>query len=310
MKLKLRTQSTDLLNTCLSQISYVRKYVTLRFTPQQLCAILVNSSAVALEPQIWCKFPMHSLFYDVEILSLRDNVIMLEINIEQFLQAIRNFNKASLTDLSLRLQRKEGKASLRAAYLTLYYSDVSANSSTINRTFRLPVRITKDAGDVLKEPELPRIDLMMKLPRDFSAVYKRLDKFRNSTAQDQVSVQASRRQGGYVRFVLLEADTHKTTIKWNDKLDVLKPAGTVDTDSLHAGLQELSRPVDENDASEDCEVSVRLHDWRMAAKIVSTCKTVIMLMCHETACVIHCLLDDMEDVEVVYYISGVRGDPE
>ncbi|SGZ53973.1 CIC11C00000002171 [Sungouiella intermedia] len=312
MKLKLRTQSTETLKTCLSQISNVRKFVVLRFSPEQLLAILINGSSINQEPQVWCKLRMLSIFSEIEIQSLRDNVILLEINIELLLQTLRNFDKANSHDLSIRLQRKESSGGTtgggsRTASLALYYSDVTVNGSTINHTFRIPVKILKGNSEMLQEPELPRVDLMMRLPNEFSATYKRLDKFKKSLPGDLVTIQASRRHGGYLGFVLQEDGKFKVTIRWNDKLDVQKPQAGLDSDSLRAAaLNDSTDEVDESDESEDKEITVRLKDWKMAAKIVSTCKTIIFLMCHNEACVIHCLLDDSDDVEMIYYIGGVR----
>lgn len=309
MKLKLRTQSTETLKRCFSQISSLRKFVILRFSPEQLLAILINDSSIHQEPQVWCKFPMASIFSEIEVHSLRDNVILLEVNLELFLQTLRNFDRANSQDLSLRLQRAEKgtSSSSRSASLALYYLDVTTNANTINHTFRIPVKILKGHAEELKEPELPSIDLMVKLPTEFAATYRRLDKFRHTLAQEKVKILASRRQGGYLKFVLEEADSYKVTIAWNDKLDMHKPQTGLDTDSLRAAaLQESHDKVDEHDELEDTEITVRVKDWKLALKIVGSCKTIILLICKGQACVIHCLLDDTEDVEMIYYISAVR----
>lgn len=310
MKLKLRTQSTETLKTCFSQISSLRKFVVLRFSPDQLLAILVNGSSIAQEPQVWCKLRMQTIFSEIEIQSLRDNVIHLEINIELLLQTLRNFDKANSQDLSIRLQRKDGSGSSggsRTALLALYYSDTTLNGSTVNHTFRIPVKILKGDNGMLQEPELPRVDLMMKLPNEFSSTYKRLDKFKKSLPGDLVTINASRRHGGYLGFVLQEEGKFKVTVKWNEKLEVQTPPKGMDSDSLRAAaLNDSHDVVDEDDTSEDKEITVKLRDWKMAAKIVSTCKTIIFLMCQNEACVIHCLLDDSDDVEMIYYISAVR----
>lgn len=315
MKLKLRTQSTETLKTCFSQITSLRKFVILRFSPEQLLVILINGSSITQEPQVWCKFKMRAIFNEIEIQSLRDDVILLEINIELFLQTLRNFDKANSHDLSIRLQRKDtssgaSSSGSRSASLALYYSDVTVNANTINHTFRIPVKILKGTHDssVLREPELPRVDLLMRLPNEFSSTYKRLDKFKQTLAGDLVTIKASRRRGGFLGFVLQEEGKVKVTIAWNDKLDVQKPEKDgLDSDSLRAAaLQNRHDYVDEEDELEDKEITVKLKDWKMASKIVSNCKTVIFLICQKEACVLHCLLDDTDDVEVIYYISGVK----
>lgn len=316
MKLKLRTQSTETLKTCFSQISNLRKFVILQFSPEQLLAILVNGASVVQEPQVWCKLRMLAIFSEIEIQSLRDNVISLEINIELFLQTLRNFDKANSQDLSIRLQRKEAPTGpvgasngggSRTASLTLYYSDISVNANTVNHTFRIPVKILKGSNELLKEPELPRVDLMIRLPNEFSSTYRRLEKFKRNITGDLVTIKASRRNGGFLGFVLQEEGKFRVTISWNDKLSVQKPQEGLNHDSLRASvLQQEECAVDENDDSEDKEITLKLKDWQLAARIVGTCKTIIFLMCHKDSCAIHCLLDDTDDVEMIYYMNGVK----
>lgn len=314
MKLKLRTQSTETLKLCFSQISNLRKFVVLRFSPEQLLAILVKDTSLSQEPQVWCKFKMLAIFNEIEIQSLRNDVVLLEINIDLFLQTLKNFEKADSHDLSIRLQRKEASADgttsggARTASLALYYSDTTSSANIVNHTFRIPVKILKGSTDILQEPEIPKVDLMMRLPNEFSSTYKRLDKFRKNLASDLVTIKASRRRGGYLDFVLHEEGKFRVTIRWNEKLEVQKPKRSdLDTDSLRAqALGAADDSGDENEEEEDTEIVVKLRDWKMASRIVSTCKTVIFLMCHKEACVLHCLLDDSDDVEILYYLSGVK----
>lgn len=314
MKLKLRTQSTETLRICFSQISNLRKFVVLRFSPEQLLAILIKDTSLNQEPQVWCKFRMLAIFNEIEVQSLRNDVVLLEINIDLFLQTLKHFEKANSHDLSIRLQRKDASVDgantggSRAASLALYYSEVTASANTVNHTFRIPVKILKGSTEILHEPELPKVDLMMRLPNEFSSTYKRLDKFKKNLAGDLVTIKASGKRGGYLGFVLHEEGKYRVTIRWNDKLVVHKPkVSSLDTDSLRAqALAEREEPVDEDDELEDTEIVVKLKDWKMASKIVSTCKTIIFLICHKEACVLHCLLDDTDDVEVLYFISGVK----
>lgn len=257
---------------------------------------------------------MLAIFNEIEVQSLRNDVVLLEINIDLFLQTLKHFEKANSQDLSIRLQRKDASVDgantggSRAASLALYYSEVTASANTVNHTFRIPVKILKGSTEILHEPELPKVDLMMRLPNEFSSTYKRLDKFKKNLAGDLVTIKASGKRGGYLGFVLHEEGKYRVTIRWNDKLVVHKPkVSSLDTDSLRAqALAEREEPVDEDDELEDTEIVVKLKDWKMASKIVSTCKTIIFLICHKEACVLHCLLDDTDDVEVLYFISGVK----
>ncbi|CAK7892218.1 DNA damage checkpoint control protein Mec3p [[Candida] anglica] len=329
MKLKLHTLNTETLKTTLALVSHIRRFVILRFTTTHLLIISVNGTSVTLEPQVWCKLQIHSIFDQIEIQSLNDNTISLEINIELFLQTLRNFDRASNSEgLSIRLQRKESSGEQgvtvnngRTASLALFYSNTNLNSNTINHTFRIPVKILKNTHEAmfLKEPELAGVDHMMRLPQEFASTYKRLDKFRKFGNNELVSIRTSRRDGGFLGFVLEEEGSFKVTISWNNKLEIQKPRkdsemnqNTLTGDSLRTAYRELLEGANNQDApddldeDEDKEISVRLRDWRMASKIVSTCKRVIFLVAHQEACVLHCLLDDSGDVEIVYHITGTR----
>jgi G2-specific checkpoint protein len=310
MKLKLHTQNTEALKTTLSLIGQIRKYIILKFTPTQLQIILVNGQSITQEPQVWCKLNITHLFDQVEIQSLRENTILLEINLELLLQTLKNFDKANSDGLNIRLQRKDSFQATnnsRTASLALYYSNVNMNTNTINHTFRIPVKILKNTHDImlLKEPELTEVDLMMRLPNEFASTYKRLEKFKKVSNNETVTIKASRKSGGFLGFVLEEEGKYRVTISWNDKLEVHQPSkeSNFDGESLRIAVLQKSQEVEED--TEDREITVRLRDWQLAAKIVATCKTVIFLIT-PSDCVLHCMLEDSDDIEIIYYISGLR----
>lgn len=299
MKLKLRTQSTETLRKCFSQINTFRKFVILRFTPNELLAVLADISSVLQEPQVWCRFPMHSIFSEVEVVSMRDNSILIEINIELFLQSLRNFDKANSRDFSIRLQRKEGDRNTRTAYLALNFTETI--NSTINHSFKIPVKILK-SNVLLEVPELPNPDLIVKLPPEFSSTFRRLDKFRGTANKENVTIRASRENGGSLRFFLEEADNYKVTLTWKAKLKFQEKPPQSDSLGLASNIAVNDCAV----SDESVEVTVKLRDWRFAQKIVSNCKTIILIMYQNNACVFHCLLDEAEEVEVIYYVTGIR----
>ncbi|ABN66885.2 predicted protein [Scheffersomyces stipitis CBS 6054] len=318
MKLKLRTQNTETLKSTLSLVNPLRKFIVLRFCPEKLYIISVNGQSVTQEPQVWCNLKISSIFDQIEISSLRDDTISLEINLELLLQTLRNFDRANSDGLNIRLQRKDSSGGSgtntgngRTASLALFYANVNANSNTINHTFRIPVKILKNTHDMmlLKEPELNDVQLIMKLPNEFVSIYKRMDKFKKTTNNEIITIKASRRQSGFLGFVLEEEGKYRVTISWNDKLNVQRPnLASMDGESLRMSVLRNttnSDVVDDNDESEDKEITVRLKDWQMASKIVASCKTVVLVITSRD-CILHCLLDDSDDVEIIYYISGIR----
>lgn len=317
MKLKLHTQNTQLLRETLSLLSQLRKFVILRFTQTILYVILVNQEAIVQEPQIWCKLKMDLLFDEVEIQSLNDNMILLELNAELLVQTLRHFEKANSEGLLVRLQKKEntsvetGSEKGRTVSLALFYSHINANGSSINHKFKIPARVLKNSHEImsLKEPQVANVDLIMNLPNEFVSTYKRLDKFKKNSSNDMVTIKASRRGGGFLGFVLEEEGKFKVTISWNEKLDIRRMPTLPDGDSLINDVfatRDLDDNVDDEDPGEDKQISVKLKDWKMASKIVAGCKTVILMLADSEACVLHCWLDDTEDVEIIYSVNALK----
>ncbi|EMG50710.1 MEC3 DNA damage checkpoint control protein MEC3 [Candida maltosa Xu316] len=318
MKLKLLTRSPEKLRETLSLISHLRKFVILKFTPQELTVISVNGQTVSSEPQVWCKLPVDSLFETVDIHSVRDNVVMMEINIDLLIQTLKNFDKANSEGLNIRLQRTEASGNLgmntktgRTASLALFYANLNINANVVNHTFKIPIKIQRDALDLLHEPTHPDVGLIMKLPNEFVTMFKRLEKFKRTPSSDTVTIRASRRNGGFLGFILEEEGKFKVTISWNNKLEVQKHAI-----SEHESLRETIRHLpsqsqeDEDEELEDGQVeeidlNLKLKDWQQASKIVGRCRTVVLYI-YERECSLHCLLDDTDDVEIAYFINGSK----
>lgn len=316
MKLKLVALNTDLLKTCLSLVNPVRKSVIIKFSPHELViALAASSNILGAEPQLWCRLKITSVFDHIEIQSLRENTILLEINCDLLLQTLRDFNKANLDGLNIRLQRKEstgeavqGVSTGRAASLALFYSNVNANSNTINHIFRIPVRILKSSMNtgILEEPRLPHIEVIARVPRTFLAVFKRLDKFKKILGNEHLVIRASIYGNEQLDFIIAEEGKYRVTITWRDKILVFKPQ----FDATHLG-QKRHRELlphllllNENEQASH-EIVVRLCDWQTASRIVNTCHTVSLVL-SQTDCVFECFLDDTEDATVVYYIRGIR----
>ncbi|KAI5953687.1 MEC3 [Candida jiufengensis] len=280
------TRNIEKLKDTLSLISHLRKFVILKFTPDVLSVISVNGGSVQSEPQI---------------------------NIDLLLQTLKNFDKANSEGLNIRLQRTEtnGEAGAaaktgRTASLALFYSNLNINSNVINHTFRIPVKILREAQDILHEPTHSDIGLIMRLPNEFISMFKRLDKFKK-TQNDTVLIQASMNDG--LSFILEEEGKFKVTLSWNNKLEVHKP-NNPDAESLRESLRNsqgmTNNTQDNNDAfPNELDSNVKLRDWQSASKLVGRCKTVILYIA-ERECSLHCLLDETEDVEMVYFINSVR----
>lgn len=309
MKLKLQARNTETIRTTLSLVSLLRKFVVLRFTPEKLIVILVHPTAMVPEPQAWCKLNVKSVFDSIEIQSLHENVILLEVNIDLFLQTLRNYDKASSDILNIRLQKKDSNgeegssgSSGRNASLALFYTNTSVGMRPVNHTFKIPVKILKSAGQEYVEPQILDVDLMLKLPQHFSGAFRRLDKF---DSNQLVKIQAQGKDGGSIRFIVDQENKIKVIIRWNSKLEIYNPADIGEGESLR-----LTIDHSQLGQNEEHDILVHIKDLTMASKIVSTCQNVIFLMSLNRACVVHGLLKDSDDVEVVYYIMAARYDDD
>lgn len=303
MKLNLETTEVDSLKRTLSLISSLRKFVLMRFSPEYLMLILVNGRSIQLEPQVWCKLKMSSIFHQIEVKSQRDNVITLEINIELLITTLKNFEKANSDGLKIRLQRNitnQTSKSSRLASLAILYSTYNINSNYINNQFRIPIKILKSENDlsILKEPQISDVGLIVNLPQKFQAIYKRFEKFKK-IGDDMLRINVNTKTG--LKFILEDDGKFKVTIQWNDKLEIQKPMTDIDSESLRSALSNH----DTTDEAIELEIMVKLLDWQLTARLINECKTVILII-SSLECALHCLLDDTDDVGIIYYISNYR----
>lgn len=282
--------------------------------------ILNGVTEAVREPQLWCKLEMLSIFDDIEVMSLRENVILIEINNELFLQTLRHFDRSNSEELNIRLQRKDSLGmqganlgSNRTASLALFYSATNAEAKTINHTFRIPVKIIKGADDMpyLKEPEINKVDLMIKLPNEFTSIYRRLQKFK-VTSNNLLQIHGSEKDGGKLRFILEEAEKCKITMTWNYLLRFQRMnSSTSKLQPLNVPLFTAEHTANEQEETEgtteiSAQVLVKLRDWNLSARLASTCKNVVLLITNNQSCVLHCLLNDTDKIEIIYYIEAVK----
>jgi len=308
MKLNLQASDVESLKNTLTLIRPLRKFAVFKFTGEYLLVILVNSRSVHLEPQVWCKLKMTSIFTEIEVKSQRDNVITFEINLDLLLTTLKNFEKSNSDGLKIRLQRNINDQAIqslknsRLASLAIIYSHINLNSNGVTNQFRIPVRILKGENNlqILKEPELTDVNLIVKLPQDFLAIYRRLEKFKR-VGDDMITITANTKTG--LHFTLEEDGRFKVTILWNDKLEIQKPVNNLDTESLReAVLRPEESALDENI---ELQIMIKLSDWQLTAKLLQECKTVILIM-SSRECALHCLLEDSDDIGIIYYINGYR----
>lgn len=275
----------------------------MKFTQDYLLLILVNGRSIQLEPQVWCKLKMSSIFLEVEVLSQRNNVITLEINLELLLTTLRNFEKANSDGLKIRLQRNitnQTSKTSRLASLAILYSTYNVNSNYISNQFRIPIKVLKSENDlaILKEPQLIDVGLIINLPQKFQTIYKRFDKFKK-IGDDMLKINANTTSG--LKFIMEDEGKFKVTLQWNDKLVIQKPMHDLDTDSLRDAF---SNP--ENiDEDIELEIMVKLLDWQLTARLLQECKTVVLIM-SSLECALHCFLDETDDVGVIYHLSNYR----
>ncbi|CAI5757724.1 unnamed protein product [Candida verbasci] len=314
MKLKLTIKDTEKLKDSLQLISSARKFVVLKFTPKELCIISINDQVINQEPQIWIKFPADSLFESIEVQSLRENTISMELNIDLLLQTLKNFKKANSEGLNIRLQRTDtsGQQGVnskngRTASLALFYSNMNINSNTLNHTFRIPVKILRENQNLLQEPYHSQNSLIMRLPREFVTMFKRLEKFKKASGNDIVTIRASRTGNGFLGFILQEENKFRVTISWNNRLEVHKSTNN-EPESVRETLKNINSSQmesSEEESVDEVQLTLKLNHWQQASKIVGGCEIVILYI-NDNECSFHCLFDDTGEVEILYFVNGIR----
>ncbi|CCH41721.1 DNA damage checkpoint control protein [Wickerhamomyces ciferrii] len=281
--MKLKIYMTQLLDT-LASIIGLRKYCVLRFTPTHLNII----SAALNEPQVWCKLS-NNLFEHYEVESLRDNTISFEMNIEQLLQVLKQFEKSNSDKLAIRLQKKGNDSGKRSASLAVFFDDTISTTNTVTHTFSISVRLLrKESDERINEPELSNVDVLMKLPPDISSLFKRIDRYRSVNF---LKIIGSKK--GSLSLNVQEENNLNVTITWNEKLQVQQKK-----DSL--------TNIEDDEDDENFEILVKLKDWKLGSRICDICKNLVLIISQEEALVLHCYLDDDESCEIIYFISGVN----
>ncbi|ODV60379.1 Mec3p ASCRUDRAFT_35775 [Ascoidea rubescens DSM 1968] len=312
MKLKLALSNCNKIKNSVASILHIRKQCVLRFTSRHFIVI----SSVVNEPQIWLKFSC-LLFDEYEIESANNNQISMECNLEQLCQVLRNFDKVNSSDLTIRLQRVNPSSSSSAnstlngdnkannglaaninnkkfknhAILAVFYSE-SQQNIIIHHTFKIPVRLLKKKSDLkIVEPEINKINLLLKLPGDFINIFKRIERFKSSKYK---FLKINADEKGNLNLIL-KSDTLIVKLGWNSNLLVQKNGENYKDSS------NIFNPNENNDVS----VVLRLNDFKSASKICQICNNTAIIMSEPNVIILHLFIDESDDAEFIFYINGV-----
>lgn len=255
----------------------LRKYGVLRFTPTHLNII----SASLNEPQVWCKLT-NDIFDVYEVQSLRDNTISFEMNVEQFFQVLKQYEKSNADQLAIRLQKRENNTGKRSASLALFFNDSTTTLSSMSHTFSISVRLLrKESDERIVEPELTNVDVLMRLPEDISSLFKRIERYKSS---DLLKIIGS----NHGKLSLnIKQENLSVTMSWNEAMTVQTEAEPSTQEAKH-------------------EVQVKLKDWRLGSKICEVCKNMVLIISENEALVLHCYLDETESCQIIYFINAVN----
>lgn len=259
----------------------LRKYCVLRFTPTYLHII----SASLNEPQVWAKVNV-GIFDTYEVDSTRDNIISLELNVDSLYNVLRSFDKGNSGIMQVQLQRRLANdinktndvVSKKLASLAITYTEIIENLQTnINNSFKIPVRLLKkESDDKILEPELDSVDLLLRLPKNISSLFKRIERFKRNNL---ICINGT--MNGNLSLILNDDDL-KVELSWNEKLSV----------QTYGDL-------------ENVRIFVQLKDWRFGMKCCEICANAVLIFSEPGALVLHCYLDDNDEIEIAYYINGV-----
>lgn len=315
MRLHLQTSDPRPLMDALSLVSHLRRKVYIRFSTSVVAVILVDET-VGSQPQLWAKIQTKAVFDHISIQCDRVS-IAVEINADSLLLALHNYERSHCQCLTLRLQKNTLGGAIskstkgRNANLCLSYVE---EESEIVHSFRVPAKVLRSSHQafLLREPEVSQIQFMILLPNSFAHVFRRLERFKVLSPTDVITLRATHTNNSGSLGIQFEREGQfVVTLSWNESLQFLKPIENdpdSGTSSLGYSLHQTERLFE--DVSEaDSGISVRMLEWKVASRIVSTCKRVVLLVAHG-ACVFHCLVDDSDAVEIIYYIHGVNLDSQ
>lgn len=244
------------------------------------------------EPQAFCKLSSE-IFDEYEVESARD-AISFELDIEAFLKTLRDFEKSRAEAMYIRLQRKlandlgsdnstKGKILKKLATLALTYTQNFENYTAANMTHKLPISLITQERDLrLQEPDVGEVDLFLRLPLTVSVLFKRIERFRTSRL-----VTVCGDHEGHLSLLVAQ-DSLKVGLTLNEKLLVQEEGGD-----------------DPQDKKEQVCVNVKLKDWRLGGRLCEACENVVLVFCEPRMLVLHCFMDDSDDVEIMYYMAGV-----
>lgn len=214
-------------------------------------------------------------------------MISFEINVDQLYQVLRQYERSNAEQLAIRLQKKENQTGKRVASLALFFNDSTGTSSTVSHTFSIVVRLLRKENDEkIVEPELTNVDVMMKLPEDINALFKRVERYKNANF---ITVKGTRQ--GVLSLNLQKEDNLNIMLTWNDHLKV---------------QSEITEGDRSQEDPEEYEIMVRSKDWKLGSRICEVCKNVVLIISRDEALVFHCFLDESEVCQIIYFVNAVK----
>lgn len=287
----------------------IRKQCIFKFTTDELNIISFDANNKA-SPLIWGSIGKIN-FSRFDVIA-KDQVIVLELNIEPLFQILKNYEKTTtVSDLSIKLQRgeelKDKNSKSRPIFMLITYIEEITMTQEIAHSFSIPVILSRrHRSERLQMPPISNLKLLIDLNNTLTSFFQRVERYK---AIDYINIVANKLGELKIEF---QDDARRISIKWKNLLEVCTSSDlnkeNEDTDSHHSMF--------ENDNNDTCErvnedlnmikeviVCVKSRWWNLASKLIDLCEVLQMVICDE-GCVFNCPLNDEPSYSLLYYVPG------
>ncbi|CDK26752.1 unnamed protein product [Kuraishia capsulata CBS 1993] len=211
----------------------------------------------------------------------------MEINIDPLYQILRAYQRTNSHNLLFHLQKKTANKigtyitnSKSAAFLSVFYDQQISMTSSVQHTFRIPIRLLKkDSDDRIQEPRSGDPALLLRLSKNITYLYKRIDRYKKAK-----HITLTVTKGGELS-INIDHELRDVSMVWKKPLPI--PAHSFDDVS-----------------SDSISLTLKLRDWKKGAKIAELSKTLMMMFLENQALVLHAFMDDEKKSEVLFYAGA------
>ncbi|KAK9249495.1 checkpoint protein Hus1/Mec3 [Lipomyces tetrasporus] len=274
-------QQPDTLRAILHGMSFLRKHCLLRVTDGRFTLISFKESLGQSATQIWTHLELADIFSEIQIGSLDNDHINMELNLDHFVRALKSCSSSSDT-VKVKLAKRG-----RIPYLVVAVDSPSYTSIKQE----IPVKVIREnVLEGIAEPTIPNPDVSLELYRHVRSVLRICERYRNLTKH--ITIAANR--AGNLR-ISIQNDDATVDAKWTNLTLMLNGDSPEDDD-------ELQEDVDDE---KFFSIVVNADELFHTLRICYASRRIIFCISDQYTLMLHVLLAGMDDHSYVsYYIPS------